>query len=159
MTSKGNDIYFFDREGRLSGIRSQGGKSISISYAEGEMILKDDVSGKQLHIFYNEDGLMERIADDSGREAVITYMIDFFVNEYKEDEWDAFTNCFDELDICIEGIPHDIVNSVLTILGSEDGYNWLHKPLHKFNGKSAMELLKTSDGTKALKALIMRLPN
>lgn len=73
VTSKGNDIYFFDREGRLSGIRSQGGKSISISYAEGEMILKDDVSGKQLHIFYNEDGLMERIADECGREAVITY--------------------------------------------------------------------------------------
>lgn len=48
-------------------------------------------------------------------------MIDFFVNEYKEDEWDAFTNCFDELDICIEGIPHDIVNSVLTILAVRMG--------------------------------------
>lgn len=86
-------------------------------------------------------------------------MIDFLANEYNEDGWNVFANCFEDLNIRIEGIPQDIVNSVLTILGSEDGYNWLHKPLHKFNGKSAIELLKTSEGNKALKAFIMRLPN
>ena len=80
VTSKDKDVYFFDKEGRLSGIKSQGGKSISIRYAEGQMILKDDVSGKQLYIFYNEEGMIERIADDSGREAVITYNGDDLVS-------------------------------------------------------------------------------
>ena len=55
--------------------------------------------------------------------------------------------------------PQEIVNVIFNILGDNTGYDWLHKSLHKFDGKSAIELLKTKKGEKALKAFIMRLPN
>lgn len=84
-------------------------------------------------------------------------MLEFFADEYKENNWNDYANCFDELDIQIEGVPQDIVNAVLTVLGAE-GYDWLHRPLNQFNGKSALDLLKTHKGEKALKAFIMRLP-
>jgi len=44
------------------------------------------------------------------------------------------------------------VNVIFTILGDVTGYDWLHKPLHKFGGKSAVELLKTERG-KGVKSL------
>lgn len=87
-------------------------------------------------------------------------MIEFFSNEYKEEDWNIYVGCFDELNIHIEEIPQDIVNAVLTVLGEETGYNWLcNTQLNKFDGKTALELLKTPKGEKALKAFIMRLPN
>lgn len=86
-------------------------------------------------------------------------MLEFFAGEYKEEEWNKYAKCFDKLNIYIEGIPQDIVDVVLTILGSDVGYNWLYAPLHKFDGKNALDLLKTPKGERALKAYIMRLPN
>lgn len=86
-------------------------------------------------------------------------MVDFFSNEYNEELWMNFMKCFDETYIHIEGVPQDIVNAVVSILGDEVGCNWLHTPFHKFNGQNALDLLKTPKGEKALKAFIMRLPN
>lgn len=86
-------------------------------------------------------------------------MIDILSNEYSEENWIEYARCFEESDIYIKGIPQDIINAVVTILGDEVGYNWLHSPFHKLGGKNAIELLKTPKGEKALKAFIMRLPN
>lgn len=86
-------------------------------------------------------------------------MVDFFSNEYNEEQWNQYIKCFNESNIHIEGVPQDIVNAVVTILGDEVGCKWLHTPLHKFNGQNALDLLKTSKGERALKAFIMRLPN
>lgn len=86
-------------------------------------------------------------------------MLDFFADEYNEENWTEYANCFDELNIQIDGIPQDIVNVVLAILGNDTGYDWLHTPFHQFNGKNALDLLKTKKGEQALKAFIMRLPN
>lgn len=86
-------------------------------------------------------------------------MIDILSNEYNEDNWIEYARCFEEADIHIKGIPQDIINAVVTILGAEVGYNWLRSPVHKLGGKNAIELLKTPKGEKALKAFIMRLPN
>ncbi len=86
-------------------------------------------------------------------------MLDFFADEYKEEEWNEYANCFNEVNMHIEGVPQDIVNAVMTILGNDSGYNWLHTPLYKFDGRSALDLLETSKGERALKAFIMRLPN
>ncbi|MBD5134544.1 MAG: DUF2384 domain-containing protein [Lachnospiraceae bacterium] len=86
-------------------------------------------------------------------------MLEFFAREYKEDEWNKYVKCFDKLNIYIEKVPQDIVDVVLTILGNDEGYNWLHAPLHKFDGRNALDLLKTQKGERALKAYIMRLPN
>lgn len=86
-------------------------------------------------------------------------MVDFFSNEYNEEMWINYTRLFKEANINIKGIPQDIVNVVMTILGDDAGYKWLHTPFEKFNGKNALELLETPKGERALKAFIIRLPN
>lgn len=81
--------------------------------------------------------------------------------DYKIHEGKNFVGRGDEMDIQILG-DNEINrrnHAIFTILGDATGYDWLHKPLHKFGGKSAVELLKTEKGEKALKAFIMRLPN
>lgn len=85
--------------------------------------------------------------------------VELLANEYSEESWNAYSNCFVESDILVEGVPQDIVNAVVTILGDEVGCKWLHTPLHKLKGQNALVLLKTSKGERALKAFIMRLPN
>lgn len=85
-------------------------------------------------------------------------MIEFFANEYKEEKWNKYAACFKELNISVEGVPQDVINAVLTVLGEESGYDWLYIPLHQFNGRCAIDLLKIPNGEKALKAFIMRLP-
>ena len=86
-------------------------------------------------------------------------MLEFFLNEYEEEAWNRFASCFEDVNIQINGVPQEIVNVIFNILGDNTGYDWLHKSLHKFDGKSAIEVLKTKKGEKALKAFIMRLPN
>ncbi len=86
-------------------------------------------------------------------------MIEFFANEYNEEAWNKYISCFDDVNKRIDGIPQEIVNAVLTVLGDETGYNWLHTPLHRLGNKTAIELLKTQRGEWALKAFIMRLPS
>lgn len=85
-------------------------------------------------------------------------MIAFFAAEYNEENRKTFADCAAESDVCIDGIEQDIVNTVIGVLGRETGYNWLHTPLTKFDGKTAIELTQTAEGKKALKAFIMRLP-
>lgn len=83
----------------------------------------------------------------------------FFANEYIEEDWKAYAKCFNNVNITIDGIPQDIVNAVLTVLGSATGLNWLKSPLSAFNGQTVSELVLTENGEKAIKAYIMRLPN
>ena len=86
-------------------------------------------------------------------------MLEMFFDEYKEEAWNRYASCFENVDTQVDGVPQEIVNAIFTIFGDTTGYDWLHTPLRKFNGKSAVELLKTEKGEKALKAFIMRMPN
>ncbi len=86
-------------------------------------------------------------------------MLEMFFSEYEEETWNRYASCFENVSTQIYGVPQEIVNAIFTILGDKVGYDWMYTPLHKFNGKSAVELLKTEKGEKALKAFIMRLPN
>ena len=83
----------------------------------------------------------------------------FFANEYVEEDWKTYVKCFDTVNTTIDGIPQDIVNAVLTVLGPVTGLSWLKSPLSTFNGKTVAELVLTEKGEKAIKAFIMRLPN
>ncbi len=85
-------------------------------------------------------------------------MIDFFYDEYNDDDWIDFANCFDKVDIIIKGVPQDVINAVYSIIGNNGG-DWFNTPLRKFDGKTALELLLSEKGEKALKAFIMRIPN
>lgn len=86
-------------------------------------------------------------------------MLEMFFEEYNDEAWNRYASCFEDVNTKIDGVPQEIVNAVCTILGDDMGQVWLHQPLHKFNGKSALELIRTEKGEKALKAFIMRLPN
>jgi hypothetical protein len=85
--------------------------------------------------------------------------LDFFVNEYDERGWKEYANSFEYVNVSLDGIPQDIVNAVLTILGEDTGAKWLNTPLKVFDGQTAIKILETERGEDALKAYIMRLPN
>ena len=84
---------------------------------------------------------------------------DFFVKEYKNNNWNAFMKNVKPSGVKVKGVPQDIVDAVVHVLG-RSGVEWLQRPLtNQFDGKTAKEVLQMRDGEKALKALIMRLPS
>ncbi len=85
-------------------------------------------------------------------------MIDFFFEEYNDIAWTDFANCFNNADISIKGVPQDIINVIYSLIG-DNRVAWLSTPLHQFDGKTALDLLSSEKGEKALKAFIMRMPN
>ena len=85
--------------------------------------------------------------------------IDFFSNEYKEENWKKIVSDVPSTELKVEGIPQDIVNVLVFKIGFEDeAKEWLQTPFPNFNNKTALELLKTEKGTKALKQFILRIP-
>ena len=82
---------------------------------------------------------------------------DFFYKEYNEKKWERFLSYVKKSNIKIKGVPQDVVDAVYHALGPNTK-EWLGRPLPVFGGKTAMELLKSDKGRKALKAFIMRLP-
>ena len=83
---------------------------------------------------------------------------DFFVKEYKNNNWNAYMKNVKPSGVKVKGIPQDIVDAVVHVLG-RNGIEWLQRPLtNQFDGKTAKEVLQMRNGEKALKALIMRLP-
>ena len=81
----------------------------------------------------------------------------FFVKEYKNNNWNAFMKNVKPSGVKVKGVPQDIVDAVVHVLG-RNGIEWLQRPLtNQFDGKTAKEVLQMRNGEKALKALIMRL--
>ena len=84
---------------------------------------------------------------------------DFFVKEYKSNNWNAYMKNVKPSGVKVKGVPQDIVDAVVHVLG-RGGVEWLQRPLtNQFDGKTAKEVLQMRNGEKALKALIMRLPS
>ena len=84
---------------------------------------------------------------------------DFLVKEYKNNNWNAFMKNVKPSGVKVKGVPQDIVDAVVHVLG-RGGVEWLQRPLtNQFDGKTAKEVLQMRNGEKALKALIMRLPS
>ena len=82
---------------------------------------------------------------------------DFYVKEYKDANWKAFMKGVKPSGVKVKGIPQDIVDAVVHVLG-RGGEEWLKRPLtNQFDGKTAKEVLEMRDGEKALKAVIMRM--
>ena len=74
---------------------------------------------------------------------------DFYVKQYKNNNWNAFMKNVKPSGVKVKGVPQDIVDAVVHVL-----------PLtNQFDGKTAKEVLQMRNGEKALKALIMRLPS
>ena len=84
---------------------------------------------------------------------------DFYVKQYKNNNWNAFMKNVKPSSVKVKGVPQDIVDAVVHVLG-RGGVEWLQRPLtSQFDGKTAKEVLQMRNGEKALKALIMRLPS
>lgn len=83
---------------------------------------------------------------------------DFYVKQYKNNNWNAYMKNVKPSGVKVKGVPQDIVDAVVHVLG-RNGMEWLQRPLtNQFDGKTAEEVLQMRNGEKALKALIMRLP-
>ena len=84
---------------------------------------------------------------------------EFYVKEYRNDKWNFYMKNVKPSGVKVKGVPQDIVDAVVHVLG-RGGVAWLQKPLtNQFDGKTAKEVLQMRNGEKALKALIMRLPS
>lgn len=79
----------------------------------------------------------------------------YFLSIYNEKDWCNFASCFEEANIKFDGIPQDIINVLYGIIGSETDI-WLNRCI--FDNNTPIELSKTDEGIKALKAFIMRMP-
>ena len=84
-------------------------------------------------------------------------LIDILSKEYKDETWNKFAKTVEPSELKVEGIPQDIVNVLVVKIGFE-AKEWLQTPFPNFNNKTALELLKTEKGTKALKEFILRIP-
>ena len=82
---------------------------------------------------------------------------DIYIKEYKDAKWKSFMKGVKPSGVKVKGIPQDIVDAVVHVLG-RGGEEWLQRPLtNQFGGKTAKEVLEMRDGEKALKAVIMRM--
>ena len=85
--------------------------------------------------------------------------IDSLAMQFNEEDWNEFVKTVKPSKLKVEGIPQDIVNVLVFKIGFEDeAKEWLQTPFPNFNNKTALELLKTEKGTKALKQFILRIP-
>ncbi len=95
MTLPNGICYGFDAEGRLIKVTDTDGKSVSVSYTDGTMILRDDLSGKQVYYNYNSLGFLASVTDDNGRECVLTYDIRGCLTSYTDPIGNKITYCYD----------------------------------------------------------------
>ena len=127
---------------------------INISYAKGGDDSSDIIFG--FTEGYLGSGLHKRYHKKSDG---VTNLIDILVNEYDEKSWIEFVDCFGNYDVKVDGVPQNIINVIVGLLGEDAGIEWLQKPLNQFNEKPVLDLLNDENGEKALKAFIMRMPN
>lgn len=73
VVSGDRDIYRFDGEGRLSAVTASGKKGITLAYEDGKTTIKDEASGEELYLIYNEEGMVGQISDSHGRTMSLSY--------------------------------------------------------------------------------------
>lgn len=92
------------------------------------------------------------------------YTIDYNKNKYNEKDWNEYITAFiqngekviEALQAYKGKVSDEILIPIGCMLGSASRL-WLQRELKSIPGYTPLELLKTEDGTKALKAIIMRL--
>ncbi|MBD5539839.1 MAG: PKD domain-containing protein, partial [Lachnospiraceae bacterium] len=73
VISKDGDIYRFNGEGRLSAVTSPGKKGITLAHEEGKTTIRDEASGEEMYLIYNEEGMVGQICDSHGRTMSLAY--------------------------------------------------------------------------------------
>lgn len=83
--------------------------------------------------------------------------VKIMANKYSDYYWKKIVGYTKESSLKIEGIPQDIVNVLDALIGKQT-VEWIDRPLQQLDGETARNLVKTEEGRKALKELIMRMP-
>ncbi|MCG7376171.1 MbcA/ParS/Xre antitoxin family protein [Paenibacillus sp. ACRSA] len=94
-------------------------------------------------------------------------MKEIYLEEFKQDNWDAFVQLFDELyaqvdpkwieRARVQNIPVDVSQVLLCEMG-EYAFKWLEKNIPALGDQSPVSYLETEEGTNALRAAILRMP-
>ena len=69
----GGLIKTFNADGKLSKIISTEKQTVSFSYNGNNTVIKEDISGKTITVVHNDDGLVEKVYDNAGRETCFYY--------------------------------------------------------------------------------------
>ncbi|MBQ4069239.1 MAG: PKD domain-containing protein, partial [Lachnospiraceae bacterium] len=101
VSAENADEYIFDKEGRLIRITDNEGKSVSLTHTERQSVVTDDISGKELIINYNEEGLITGITG-AGRSASIAYT-DGCISTITDENGNRRTFTYDEQHRLISG--------------------------------------------------------
>ena len=80
VTSPTSSTLKYDTEGRLISMTLDNGNRITLSYNDGQTIIKDIVSDKKLKVNYNENGLVTSVEDEYGRRTIMTYNNDCLIS-------------------------------------------------------------------------------
>lgn len=73
VTASNGTKYTFDKTGRLTYMEDVNGRSISLSYADSVMEIKDNMTGESLYASYDEEGKISSISDSCGRNVKLYY--------------------------------------------------------------------------------------
>lgn len=85
-------------------------------------------------------------------------IIESYYNEYNDENWNYYMSYIKSSNIKLDGIPQDIVDALYSAMGIKM-MDWIKAPIPALEGKAPIELLDSEKGIKALKVLIMGLPN
>jgi hypothetical protein len=83
-------------------------------------------------------------------------------NNYNEEYWNKFASSFPSVKIkenFNSNIPNDILNALVGVLGESIIEQWLNTELKLLDNKKAIDLMQSEKGLRALKMLIISLPN
>ncbi|WP_226535913.1 antitoxin Xre/MbcA/ParS toxin-binding domain-containing protein [Fictibacillus halophilus] len=89
-------------------------------------------------------------------------VINSLSNSYNEEYWNKFASSFPSVEIkenFNSNIPNDILNALVGVLGESVIEQWLNTELKLLDNKKAIDLMQSENGLKALKMLIISLPN
>ncbi|MDQ0110647.1 hypothetical protein [Paenibacillus harenae] len=89
-------------------------------------------------------------------------IIEKLSNSSKEEIWNNFYKCFplvkDNEGVAIK-LPDDILTALSGILDKSQIKEWLNLEVALLENYKPVDLLKTEEGTKALKMFILSMPN
>ena len=72
MKTSGGYFYYYDAEGRLTGMKTDMGYEVTVTITESQKIITEKISGKRLILNYT-NGMLTEVADDTGRSAKLAY--------------------------------------------------------------------------------------
>lgn len=81
----------------------------------------------------------------------------FYSVQYNEHNWNDFVKKCEAVNEEVEGMPQDISRVLINTIGPETSRVWVYRHLHGLDQKAPINLVRTSSGTKALKAFILRM--